>query len=78
MIPFKAKLWIIVSCLVISIVLNFLQPLFIQRITDEGMNDKNVKIIVCSALILLILVVINQLIEVLQTKIFIEIHNKSE
>jgi ABC-type bacteriocin/lantibiotic exporter with double-glycine peptidase domain len=78
MIPFKAKLRIIVSCLVISIVLNFLQPLFIQRITDEGMNDKNVKIIVYSALILLVLVVINQLIEVLQTKIFIDIHNKSE
>lgn len=78
MILFKSKLWSIILCLIISIVINFLQPLFIQRITDEGMNDKNVNIIVGSALILFILVLVNQLIEVLQTKIFIDIHNKSE
>ncbi len=74
--PFKKKIWIIIVCLVLSSVLGFFQPLIIRRITDNGMIQKNLQVIIGSVIALLGLVLFNQVLEVFQTKIFIDIHNK--
>lgn len=77
LIPFKKELLFSILVLVAAISIGFLQPLVIQRITDIGMVQKNMNAIFQSAVFLGFLVILNQLIEMLQTKIFVEIHNQS-
>ncbi len=76
--PFKTRLWIIIACLVLSTIAGFFQPLAIKSITDNGMINKNLQVIICSVLILLGLVLVNYLLEVIQTKLFTDVHNESE
>lgn len=78
LVPFKKRLWLIIVCFALSTVVGFFQPLTIRSITDNGMAQKNLKVIIYSVLILLGLVLVNQLLEVLQAKLFIDIHNESE
>lgn len=78
LVPFKKRLWLIIICFALSTVVGFFQPLTIRSITDNGMAQKNLKVIIYSVLILLGLVLVNQLLEVLQAKLFIDIHNESE
>ncbi|SHH62791.1 ABC transporter ATP-binding protein [Sporanaerobacter acetigenes] len=78
LVPFKKRLWLIIVCFALSTVVGFFQPLTIRSITDDGMAQKNLKVIIYSVLILLGLVLVNQLLEVLQAKLFIDIHNESE
>lgn len=73
--PHKKKLLIVGCLLVVSSVVGFLQPLVIRDITDRGMMQKNFVVILSSVAILVILIVINQGRELLQIKIFTEIHN---
>jgi len=77
LIPFKKELLFSILVLVVAISIGFLQPLVIQRITDIGMVQKNMNAIFQAAVFLGFLVILNQLIEMLQTKIFVEIHNQS-
>lgn len=77
LVPFKKRIFFAVIILIIAISIGFLQPLVIQRITDIGMVQKNMNAIFQSAVFLGFLVILNQLIEMLQTKIFVEIHNQS-
>ena len=77
LIPFKKELLFSILVLVAAISIGFLQPLVIQRITDTGMVQKNMNAIFQAAVFLGFLVILNQLIEMLQTKIFVEIHNQS-
>ena len=74
LIPFKKELLFSILVLVAAISIDFLQPLVIQRITDIGMVQKNMNAIFQAAVFLGFLVILNQLIEMLQTKIFVEIH----
>ncbi|MDF2843139.1 MAG: transporter ATP-binding protein [Herbinix sp.] len=74
--PFKNKIWIITVCLVLSSVLGFFQPLILRRITDHGLLQKNLQVIIISVITLLGLILFNQFLEVVQTKIFTDIHNK--
>jgi len=63
--------------LLVSTAVGFFQPLAIRAITDNGMLQKNMGVIVQSVLVLAVLVVVNQAIDLWQTHIFVDIHNRS-
>lgn len=75
--PFKAKLAVIFLCLAMTTVLGFVQPLVIQSITDDGLVGKDMERIIVSVILLFIVVLLTELIEVLQTRVFADIHNAS-
>ena len=62
-------------CLISSSVIVYFQPMIIQKITDFGMVGKNLKVIVTFVIILLLLIIIGQCIEVLQSFCFIKMYN---
>lgn len=63
--------------LLVSTGIGFLQPLTIQRLTDSGMQAQNIPVLFRCGAVLALLVVVNQLIEFAQTKLFAEVHNRS-
>ncbi len=75
--PFKLKLAIAGGYLAISTIINFFQPLVIQKITDEGMLAQNLSTLFRSVATLAVLVVLNQIIEMAQTQLFVNIHIQS-
>ena len=75
--PYKSRLWSIIVCFVLVTIVGFLQPLVIKNITDNGMMQKNMQVIIYSVLMLLGLVLIGQVLEIIQAKIFVDIHNES-
>lgn len=75
--PYKRKFLVVVLTLVLSTVIGFLQPLVIQRITDIGMMQQDMYVILSSALLLAVLVLGNQAIDLMQTRIFADVHNAS-
>ena len=60
-----------------SALIGFLQPLAIQRITDDGMQAQNLPVLCRSVGLLALLVVLNQAVEMAQTRLFVNIHNKT-
>ena len=74
---YKSRLWIIIVCFVLATVIGFLQPLVIKNITDDGMMQKNMQVIIYSVLILLGLILVGQVLEIIQTRVFVDIHNES-
>ena len=77
LLPYKKAFVEVGLTLVLSTVIGFLQPLVIQRITDSGMMEQDMGVIVTSALFLAVLVLGNQAIDLLQTRIFADVHNAS-
>ena len=77
MLPYKREFLVVGLTLVLSTVIGFLQPLVIQRITDSGMMQRDMAVILSSALLLAVLVLGNQAIDLLQTRIFADVHNAS-
>lgn len=75
--PFKKEFALVALALLITTVVGFLQPLLIRAITDDGMLQQNMPVIAQSVVILAVLVVVNQAIELWQTRIFADIHNRS-
>lgn len=75
--PYRMQLIWSGILLLFSTFVSFLQPLMIQEITDKGMVQKDMGRIVTFSVLLAILVVVNQGIDLLQTKIFAAIHAKS-
>ena len=75
--PYKREFLVVGLTLVLSTVIGFLQPLVIQRITDSGMMQRDMAVILSSALLLALLVLGNQAIDLLQTRIFADVHNAS-
>lgn len=73
--PYKGKLLLVGLLLIVSTVVEFLQPLVIQNITDRGLMEKNFFSLSLSVLILAILILVSQGKELLQTRIFAEVHN---
>ncbi|MCI9225646.1 MAG: ABC transporter ATP-binding protein [Acutalibacter sp.] len=63
--------------MIVSTVIGFLQPLVIQRITDDGMQAQNLPVLCRSVGLLALLVVLNQAVEMAQTRLFVDVHNKS-
>ena len=77
LLPYKREFLLVGLTLVLSTVIGFLQPLVIQRITDSGMMQRDMAMILSSALLLAVLVLGNQAIDLLQTRIFADVHNAS-
>ena len=77
LLPYKREFLVVGLTLVLSTVIGFLQPLVIQRITDSGMMQRDMGVILSSALLLALLVLGNQAIDLLQTRIFADVHNAS-
>ena len=77
LLPYKREFLMVGLTLVLSTVIGFLQPLVIQRITDSGMMQRDMAVILSSALLLALLVLGNQAIDLLQTRIFADVHNAS-
>ena len=77
LLPYKREFLVVGLTLVLSTVIGFLQPLVIQRITDSGMMQRDMVVILSSALLLALLVLGNQAIDLLQTRIFADVHNAS-
>lgn len=75
--PYKKEFLLVALTILISTVVSFFQPLVIQFITDDGMLQQNMRVIIRFALILAILVLVNQAIDLWQTHIFADIHNQS-
>lgn len=77
LLPYKREFLVVGLTLVLSTVIGFLQPLVIRRITDSGMMQQDMAVILSSALLLALLVLGNQAIDLLQTRIFADVHNAS-
>jgi ATP-binding cassette subfamily B protein len=77
LVPFKKSFVIAWGLLIVSTVIGFLQPLVIQRITDDGMQAQNLPVLCRSVGLLALLVVLNQAVEMAQTRLFVDVHNKS-
>ena len=75
--PFKKAFLLAGLLLAGSTVIGFLQPLVIQTITDDGMLQKNMPVLVRAVLALAALVLLNQAGEMLQTRVFADVHNAS-
>ena len=67
--PFKKAFLLAGLLLAGSTVIGFLQPLVIQTITDDGMLQKNMPVLVRAVLALAALVLLNQAGEMLQTRV---------
>ena len=62
-------------CLVCTSFMTFLQPLVIRRITDQGMVEKDMECILIYSGVLVGISVIVQVTEVIQIRLFSNIHN---
>lgn len=63
--------------LTVTTAIGFLQPLVVRQITDEGMQAQNLPVLCRSVGLLALLVVLNQAVEMAQTRLFVNIHNKT-
>lgn len=75
--PYKKEFLLVGLTLLISTAIGFFQPLVIRAITDDGMLQRDMAVIARSALVLTALVIVSQAIDLWQTHIFADIHNKS-
>lgn len=66
----------IFMCLACTSFMTFLQPLVIRRITDQGMIAKDMRCILVFSWGLIGISVIYQIMEMIQTKLFSDIHNE--
>ncbi len=57
--------------------IGFLQPLVIQEITDKGMLAQDLQVLCRAVAALALLVLLNQAVEMAQTRLFVNIHNKA-
>lgn len=57
--------------------IGFLQPLVIQEITDNGMLAQDLPVLCRAVAVLALLVLLNQAVEMAQTRLFVNIHNKA-
>lgn len=55
--------------------MSFLQPLVIQQITDKGMVEQNLEHIIFFVIILVVVSTVYQITDLIQTKMFIHVHN---
>ena len=67
--PFKKEFLGAGLLLAVSTAIGFLQPLVIQQITDDGMLGKNLSALVRAVAGLAVLIVLNQGIELLQSRL---------
>lgn len=75
--PYRKEFLLVGLTMLVSVAVGFFQPLVIQSITDDGMLQQNMGVIARSALVLAALVLVNQAIDLWQTHIFADVHNRS-
>lgn len=75
--PYKKEFLLVGLSLIVSTAIGFFQPLVIRTITDDGMLQQDMAVIARSVLALAGLVLVNQAIDLWQTHIFADVHNKS-
>ncbi len=75
--PYKKEFLIAGFLLLGSTAIGFMQPLVIRTITDQGMLEKNISVLIKAVAALAILVILNQGVDLLQTHLFADIHNDS-
>ena len=75
--PYKKEFMLVGLTMLVSVAVGFFQPLAIQSITDDGMLQQDMGVIARSALVLAALVLVNQAIDLWQTHIFADVHNRS-
>lgn len=73
--PYKWNLLLILFLLILSTGFGFLQPLTIQQITDTGMLQRDINVVIQYACALGLLVLFAQIIEITITRLFADIHN---
>lgn len=57
--------------------IGFLQPLVIQRITDDGMMAQDLPVLCGAVGFLALLVILSQTVEMFQTRLFVDVHNRA-
>lgn len=74
----KMKLIIIFICFLIMTLTNFIQPLILKHITDDGLVDHNMNLIIGAVMLLLLLILIQRLTDVYMASKFADIHNQAQ
>lgn len=75
--PYKKEFLFAGFLLLGSTAIGFMQPLVIRTITDNGMLEENTSVLIKAVVVLAVLVILNQGIDLLQTRLFADIHNDS-
>ena len=75
--PYKKEFVFAGFLLVAATGIGFLQPLILQEITDKGMLAQDLPMLCRTVTVLALLVLLNQAVEMAQTRLFVKIHNKS-
>jgi len=71
----RVHLAIILFCLIFTGIATFLQPLIIQRITDDGMATRNFSKIIWFAMLLLVISGLEEIFMLIQSRLFVELQN---
>ncbi len=77
LLPYKKEFMFAGLLLVAATGIGFLQPLVIQEITDKGMMAQDISVLRRAVLALAILVLLGQVIEMAQTRLFVNVHNRT-
>lgn len=77
LLPYKKEFVFAGFLLVAATGIGFLQPLILQEITDKGMLAQDLPMLCRTVTVLALLVLLNQAVEMAQTRLFVKIHNKS-
>jgi len=72
----KRLIALIIFCYVILTGASFLRPLIIQKIIDDGLVERNFRIVLIFAISLFLLALIEGGIEILQARLFVDLKNK--
>ncbi len=75
--PFKKEFILAGLLLAVATAIGFLQPLVIRQITDGGMLAQNLPELFWGVAALALLVLLNQGAEMAQTRLFVNVHNRS-
>ena len=75
--PYKKEFMFAGLLLAAATGIGFLQPLVIQEITDKGMLSQDLPVLCWAVTVLALLVLLNQAVEMAQTRLFVNIHNKA-
>ncbi|WP_322174543.1 ABC transporter ATP-binding protein [Acutalibacter caecimuris] len=75
--PFKKEFLLAGILLALATAIGFLQPLLIRQITDRGMLAQDLPVLYRAVALLALLVALNQAVEMAQTRLFVQVHNRS-
>lgn len=77
LLPHKKSFILALLLLAASTAAGFLQPLIIQQITDKGMLARDMQALCRAAAVMALLVVLGQAVEMAQTRLFVNVHNRA-